>query len=105
VTLIVSATFFETYSVTLTICVVVTGLHTVTLIVSAPGSAYSTEASLVHTACDGVTHLRMLPDSGWRVAQFALSILSPDVTVFRHDSFGLVRSAQHWSTRSRFPLW
>jgi hypothetical protein len=28
------------------------------------GSVYSTEASLVDAACDGVTHLRMLPVSG-----------------------------------------
>jgi hypothetical protein len=42
--------------------------------VASPGSVYSTEASLVDTACDGVTHLRMLPASGSRVAQFALPI-------------------------------
>jgi hypothetical protein len=42
--------------------------------VASPGSAYSTEASLVNAACGDVTHLRALPDSGSRVAQFALPI-------------------------------
>jgi hypothetical protein len=42
--------------------------------VASPDSAYSTEASLVDAACGDVTHLRALPASGSRVAQFALPI-------------------------------
>jgi hypothetical protein len=41
-----------------------------------------------------VAHLRVMPAFEKPVAQFALSILSSNATVFRRGSFGLLRSAQ-----------